>query len=277
MFRGRDCPTHDQTLGRPALVALAAACFVLACASISSGCGQGYKNSPQAAIDEANNFLTIGDCDSAINVLKPVYDSSSVNNDIRMTYSSAYACKGGLFMTSVISSLASASSDIWSALVKSDYSSGSSDGHLTNLNTASDVLRTTASSSPGFNASDRSNDANTFMIFLQAEIIGSVISPLGLANQSTGHKTQSIATAIANGQVTSSDECYVEVAVATIDDCLTYVSAGTALGNVSNEVSTVCGTLAGGCPTNKDYSACSVTDLNDGKLLLEAIDADWSF
>lgn len=242
-----------------------------------NSCGQGYKdlstaNGRQIVLDEANNFLTDGQCQQAIDVLSPLYNSIYVDDDVRLVYASAYACLGGFNFPSLITGLTNASGgDIWSALIKSNYSSvdTTTQSHVYFFQTAATALRNTGGGS--FDASDRPEGANLYMVFLQAEIIAKTImqNGVGKADAVTGKKTVAITGLGSNQQL-----CDLEVAIATISDSLLNVSTNSALDNVSSSVSTACG---GACPTNKDPSVCSAVEQAQGAALMIALDSQWSF
>jgi hypothetical protein len=248
----------------------------LSLAFILTTCAPDYKdlsnpNGRQALIDLANNYLTAGSCEEAINTIQPLVESQYVTLEARMVYASAYACKGGMSFISLLLALKDVSGDdVWSPLVKSNYSTGSSDGKTAALNTATEILRQTATPANSFDASARPDDANMYMIFVQANIIATVIGPLGAANRTTGKRTQAI-TATAS----TSERCFTQVAIAAIADSLQYVSTSTAIDNVRESVTSACG---GSCPTNRDYSVCvgNAGLQTIGQTLLTAISGQWS-
>ncbi|MBI3543023.1 MAG: hypothetical protein HY075_07100 [Deltaproteobacteria bacterium] len=243
-------------------------------------CSSAYKDmattaGQQSIIDQANDFLTAGNCEGAIGVLKPLVDSPYVNYEALMVYSSAYSCRGGINMAALIGNLKDLNgSDVWGVLIKTNYSTGA-DGHLAALDTAWKILCQAANPIDYPNASARNADQNVDMIFIQANIITTVIAPLGNASSSTGKKGKSI-----TGLGTKSDKCHVQVALAELKDSLQYVSASASLKNISDEINTVCASVAGGCPLNESLDGC----LNDGTnvlptaggLIIDAIDTVWN-
>jgi hypothetical protein len=256
---------------RLAFVLLGAMSIVMA---LNPGCSQGYKdistaNGRRAVLDEANNALTIKDCETAITLLKPLYESQWVDFEIRMTYASAYACKGGLNFAALAAKLSGFSSgDIWALLVSSNYSKNSSDGKVAALEQAATIVRTT-SGTGALTASTRPEEANMYMIFLQMSLIATTISvdSMGAANPSTGKKTQNI-----TGTGTSADECRVQVAFSTISDASGASGATGALNTLLSSVNTACG---GACPTNLDPAVCTAVEEAQGAALIIALDAQW--
>jgi hypothetical protein len=251
----------------------------LALAVVAAGawvvrCSQAYKDpttgpGQQLVIDEVNNDLTSGNCAAAINLLTPIINGGQTGTTFMLLYSSAYACLGGLSMPNIIGSLNNTGgTDIWTLLIKSDYSNGQ-DGHLADFDKAMNIIFTAAGTKDG---GARTNDENVYMIFLAAMDIATVISPAGQASPTTGAKGVSIA-----GDNSVSDECHAEVALAEIEDSLKYVQAGSGLSSLSSSINTICNQVAGGCPTNEDYTSCTTDPVlqNQGKAVLVAIDQMW--
>ena len=234
------------------------------------------KNAQLAILQLTENYLSGGNCEAALSVLQPLLQVPYVNYDSRLLEASAYACRGGLNFPKLAASLTQVSgTDIWSALVASNYSSSSTDGHVVALENSVTAIRTTVtpSSPPGpEEASRRSQDANSYMIFVSANIVGSVISPLGAANSVNGKRTQAVNCA---ARCTVADRCHVQVAVSNMADSLAYVATGTAIDKVSTAINTACG---GTCPSNKDYATClgSAAFQLQGQLLIDQIETMWS-
>lgn len=247
--------------------------------ALTLGCTKDFnslnsENGRQAIIDQANDYLTAMMCDSAITILKPLVESPWVTTDIRMLYSSAYACKGGLNFAGLIAALKNMSgSDIWTPLVAADYAPDATTGdvHKQALESAAEILRI-AFDPTSYDAVVRPPDANVYMIFIHMAILSSIISPLGRA-ASSGHKT----TAGWAASSTTVDQCRTTVAVATISDCLGYVSSSAALKKVSNAITGASGICGGACPTTKIKKNCTAADDLVGLAILTTIDGTWSF
>ena len=228
--------------------------IVLSSAFFLLTCGQGYRdisteNGRQAVIDDAQNYLTAGLCEEAISVLQPLYSSQYANEEVKLLYASAYGCKGGMNMAAQIGELTNVSgADIWSPLVKTNYSASNADLHIVNLDLAADIIRQTNFVPGAYEASSRSKDANTFMTFVQLNNITSVISPLGAANKATGKRTQAVCAACS-----VADVCHVQVAVAFMDDALDFMGNGPVVTTLNSALNTAC---AGACPTNKVLAVC---------------------
>lgn len=235
---------------------------------LTHGCG--YKdistdNGRLAVIQQANSFLTSGMCDQALEVLQPLYTSSSVDNEVRMVYSSAYACKAGFDFPEVIGRLRG-SGTIWALLVMAMYSNGS-DNHLTYYQNAAVPLRMTSSVAGSFVAADRPDDANVYMIFMQAGALASVLSVLGNANATTGAKGNAI-----TGTGTNAQKCAVQVAIATIVDSLNVVGTSGALQSLATSLAPLC---SGSICNNKDPAVCDAANILNGTALIAAIDTQW--
>ena len=231
-------------------------------------------NGQLAIIQQANDDLTAGDCGSAISILAPLINSQYVTNAALIVYASAFACKGGVNFPNMIGNLQNTTSgDIWSQLIKANYSTGAGDGRVAALDTAVTELCQASTPAGNLMGSQRTADANTFMVFIELNQIALVISPLGNASATTGQKANSI-----SGLGTVSDMCHVQVAIAQLSDSLEYVSTSAAITNVVSNINAECATLPGGtCPTNHDYTAClnSVAFQAQGQLLINAIDSTW--
>ncbi len=243
-------------------------------------CGQDYKqlsteNGRRYLLDLANDYLTSGHCEQAIDTLTPLYNSIYVDNEIRMTYASAWACAGGFNFASLIASLKNlGSGDIWSAFVAADYSASYADSHVYLLQKAADYIRTTSTNTASYSASLRNSEANIYMVFIQMQIIASTISMsiMGNADRLSGHKTQTI-TGLGNNL----EKCNIEVAFATIKDSLSYVNAGSTITTLSTAINKVCTAAGGNCPTNVNPNVCTAAEQVQGAAIIAAIDADWSF
>jgi hypothetical protein len=263
------------------------ACF----AACSANKDLSTANGQQAIIDQANDYLTAGDCDQAISVLSPLINSQYSSYAALMVYASAYACKGGIAFTSLIGTLTNlGGQDIWGALIKTNYSNGS-DGKEAALDQAAQILYNTASTPGVFQASLRTCDANLYMILVQMNIIATVISPpaMGNANPTTGKKGQPLTNGLGPGpgpgpsatgvNGTANDWCHVEVAFAEISDSANYASSSTVINNITSKINSICSKIPGGlCPTNEDLNAClSNTGYQwQGQLVIAQIDSMWN-
>lgn len=254
--------------------------YILCSVIFLQSCGQDYKhistqNGRQYLLDLANGYLTSGQCQQAIDTLEPLYNSIYVDNEIRLTYASAWACAGGFNFAVLIASLKNlGSGDIWSAFVAANYSASYADSKVYLLGEAVRYVRKASSNSSSYSAAFRTQEANIYMVFLQMQIIATTISiqTLGNADRLTGKKTTTI-----TGLGTNAEKCRIEVAFATIKDSLNYVTAGAAITTLNNAITKVCTAAGANCPTNLDPNICTATEQAHGAAIMAAIDTDWSF
>lgn len=255
--------------------------FVFLSSFIFITCSKDYEkleteNGRQLIIDKANNYLTAGQCDEAIDTMLPLYMSPYKDNKIRILFASANACKGGFgFMSLITSVILNAGSDIWSPLVLANHSKNIYDKKVEYLNRAAEILRTTSSSGQDhmnnyLDAVNRPADANLFMGLLQLSLIGVTISGdgMGAANITTGKKTLSIA-----GKGSDEERCRVALAFATIRNSFEYAGEGPALNEMSAHLDEIC---TAGCPSNLDPSVCTIVEQAVGAQIIDSIDGQWS-
>ncbi|MGE4234205.1 MAG: hypothetical protein AB7F43_12825 [Bacteriovoracia bacterium] len=255
---------------------------VLFCLSLFSfqNCGNSYQdyaneNGRQIVIDRANNYLTAGDCDSAIETLIPLYNSQYVDNSVRMVMASAYGCKGGIHFPNIITALTEISgSDIWSPIISANYSTGESDGKIAALLLATHVIRQTASITGSLDANLRDDDANTYMVFIQLNVLAAILAPLGGANSTTGKKT------ITGFAATSSttEQCRTTNAFSDLVDSINNLNATGKFSKVKDTITNLCTSVfAGSCPTTRRYDDCVAADYVSGQGILNYIDSNqWS-
>ncbi len=257
--------------------------FFLPFAGLQS-CGTEYRdisteNGRNAVIEKAENFLTQGQCNDAIDTLQPLYDSIYRNHKTRMVYASAYACRGGFNFAALIATLRDASgNDIWSLLIASNYSDSRTNGKTTAFIDSAGIIRTTStqgSDTPNYwNALYRPADANTYMIFIQAMLIASILSPpvMGDANSVNGNQRRDILVAT---DPNDTEKCRVQVALATIRNCLTVVSTGTAIDRMTTAIDAVCAVGGVTCATNMNPDGCAASDRLAGETIITAIESIW--
>lgn len=245
---------------------------------LSCACSQDYRslstqNGRQIVLEQANNALTVGNCDAALEVLSPLLQSPHADSKAWMTAASAYACKGGLNFPKILVSLKDLSGqDVWSVLVKSNFSDGT-DGKQEQLLTGVDYILRTSSPSGSNEASARASDANVYMVFLQLNVLATLLGPMGDADSATGRRTQALCVAC-----TAAEQCRVQVAFAFIADSLRYVRTGAAIDEISSAVVDTCYDLfATNCPLNLSYSSCLASAVlqAQGQLMINEINDQW--
>lgn len=261
---------------RPKFLLSLAACLALLSAS---ACSQGYRhistaNGRQVLIDIANNHLTLGQCQPAIDALAPLVASPYVDNRARLVYSSGFACRGGFNFPAIFNTLLENPVDLWASLILGNYSDSHGDGKRDDLRTTAAIIRSTTSVPGSFAAQYRPADANVFMIFIQAQILSLTIAPLGAANPTTGAQTQAFAAAV--DPIDNTDRCLSQVALATIVDSLGEVNAGVSLQGIQDAYNNVCALVPPpGCTGNLDPDNCAAGDLTAGDGILTALESEW--
>lgn len=160
-------------------------------------------NSRRAVIEEVNRLLTQSNCDEAIRLITPLYDSKYSDNEIRMTWASAHACRAGLeyiefllFLQNNTLCTIGNCNGLWTGLTKHFYQ-----GDLSSAQTRSDLTQAMyatwfsieglqATLSPGVVVPDhlqvnpgtnnvgsvltahRTDDANLYLLFVSMAEIG---------------------------------------------------------------------------------------------------------
>ena len=182
-------------------------------------CGNGpYQldnDTDRAALKfEIKQALTTKDCAKAISLVTPLYQSKYSDNEARMYYASAHACNMGIQLYTLIDNLSSANMSNQSEVIKSLvrlFPSTSSDSRLASSWYAMDALQTilnpgavTGSSDqikPGTDnvgsdlATDRTLDANTYLVFVGMGVVGIGLNRFGYAANQTA-----VSLAYAQGQ-----------------------------------------------------------------------------
>lgn len=262
------------------LKSISSVLFVLSMGVWIVCCAPDYKNissanGRRAILEEADNFLSVGNCESAIEILTPLIQSSHADYEAYISWASAHACKGGINFPTLLAGLKDiGTGGIWGTIVKANFSIGPQDGKVEALLDTNDILLRTAQPLGSTAASQRTSEANMMMVFTHLNLIGTIIGPLGQADRSTGLKSTSI-----SGRGEASDECAVQIAFFYIKDSLAYVGGGSAIESVSSKIDEACAALPGGiCPSNGIYESClnSAALQAAGQLLINVIDGQWN-
>ena len=156
------------------------------------------------AID-IRNALTVGDCTSAIELSTKLYDSAYSDNDVRMLYASSHACNIGIKLYDLLVNFTSLSfsnsDDVFRAFVKLFPSRSALDTKLQSSWLAIDALQSIlksgvvvgpadATSLGGNNPGsllyrDRTDDANTYLLFLAMASVGTALNRYGYTSAQT--------------------------------------------------------------------------------------------
>ena len=238
------------------------------------GCGSydaiDQETGRQGILDQAALFLNSGMCDQAIDVLRPLYQSQYVDNQVRMTLASAYACKAEFSFPTVIDAMKTPGTDVYSTLSKALYATSLATAYI-NYPLAIQYVVETSSQSPALAAGYRPSDANLYMVLLQMGHLVTVMNDLGVTNRSTGKKTRTMASQTRGIE----QQCKAQVALSVVSDCLT------ALGTTADVFSTFRDSVSAICTattcSNLSYETClgSATLQGYGDGILLAIDALW--
>ncbi|NUM89071.1 MAG: hypothetical protein HUU37_07705 [Bdellovibrionales bacterium] len=169
----------------------------------------------RARIDEANFFLSNGECSRAHEAIDPLYGSAQHRTEeVVLIKASAYACAGGYKMLTIAGNLAGAS-NVYKAFAKS-MPNALGDGKISALYQALDVL---TNSNTVLDAVNRGKDRNDYMIFLQLGVIGAILHAYG---SPSADGTQGANLAYANPRVgtdmSNVDACSLTVAMGVIVD-----------------------------------------------------------
>jgi hypothetical protein len=235
------------------------------------------KRGQQSRIDQANFYLSRGECQAALDAIDELYNSAHVTDEIRIIEASAYACKGGFNLLTFMSNIAS-SSNTFGGMVKS-LSSTTGDGTRTNFYSSMDVM---TGSGARLSASQRTSKENTFMVFLQMGVISSILRNYGAPDPAGGQTAALVYDAGANpaGEMSNVDACALTGAIAIMVDSFSGSSLNdastSAVLNSMNDVCVAAG-LASCAVLNKDRALCDGTNANsiaaDG--VVDGVDAAW--
>jgi len=249
---------------------------------IISGCGNRFDLSTergrQARIDEANFHLSKGNCGAALEAIEPVYISPDVDDEVRIVRASAKACAGTFNLLTFITNIAGASNYL-SALAKS-LSNSTGDGARSAFYEAVDSLTRNGSL---MNASARSVSVNTYMVFLQMGVVGSILRNYGDPSVDGAQGTDLVYDGNGGsppGQMANEDACALAASLAMITDSYTYSSLKdgdtAAFANTINSLCTSAG-LTSCNDLNKSRSACdgSNADSQQAEAVVNGVNAAW--
>ncbi len=185
----------------------------IALALVVTACGKSTPSGDQAILDQVNLLLDTGQCAAALEILQPVYNSSTTDNDIRMAMASVYGCFSGVNVFGLVTDISNANitasaSAFWEFLAKEYPSQDPSvnpadkkvesagfgmDATMASLNAGqvllpADLFNTTTYNPGSLLTSDRTSDANFYLFFLAMSSIGASENRAG-ANASGTPKT----------------------------------------------------------------------------------------
>ncbi|MCM0606439.1 MAG: hypothetical protein KA715_10145 [Xanthomonadaceae bacterium] len=170
-----------------------AALFYVMCALVFTGCSATQSlTGKEAAIFNANQAMSKGDCNTAISLIDPYYNSSQSDNTVRRVRATAYACAANMGFFRTIDALSTnniVESALWRTLTQTFPSSILTDRRMEAGWIATETLMTwlkpnriipaeyavpTGAFNPGsIYPADRDDNANTLMVFVAMSLIGS--------------------------------------------------------------------------------------------------------
>lgn len=245
-------------------------------------CGNRYDLSNErgrrARIDDANFYLSRQQCDSALDAIGPVYSSPYVDDEVRIIMASAYACKGGFNALTVVSNLSGAS-NYFSVLAKS-MDNVTNDAKRNAMYAAMDVL---TQSGTKLNASTRSTSVNTYMVFIQMGVIGTILRNYGSPSSTGAQGANLVYDAVAGtlaGEMSDVDACALAGAFSIFTDSFSSSSfSDTDTAALYSSLNTVCTTagLASCSVINKDRTLCDGTNQKtiDAVAVVGAVNSGW--
>lgn len=215
-------------------------------------CGNRYDlatdRGRRARIDDANFHLSKSECSSALAAIMPLYQSNYVDDEVRLVTASAYACQGTFNFLTLVGSIAGTSNP-FQALAKS-LANRPNDGGRAALYQAHDVLTQNGTL---LNASARSRDINSYMVFIQFGIIGVVIRNYGSPALDGAQGANLVYSTSSNpaGEMSNEDACALSASLGNIVDSFANSSL------VDGDVQSVTTQLENLCVTHTGQS-CSV-------------------
>ena len=194
----------------------------------------------QQILDAVDSALTVQDCATAIDTIKPLYNSAATDNDVRMKMASAYACDAHINFFKLMGDLASnanamaTGSGLWTSMAKLFPSTAGSDyvveGGLLGMDAVFSALNTGAVVLPNdqvnagtFNVGsifteDRISDANIYLTFLAMASMGGLENRYGSPDPSTFIKTTPFPWSSPLQMTATSDGCAIASSMFNIID-----------------------------------------------------------
>lgn len=244
-------------------VSLGSRLFCLAILSVLflNSCGNRYdletERGRQARIDDANYHLSKGECGAAHEAINPLYNSSHVDDEVRIVKASAHACDGGFNLLTLAGNLDGAS-NYFQVLAKS-MNNTAGDSKRASMYSAVDVLTQAGTK---LDASQRSTKVNTYMVFIQLGVAGAILRNYGNPTSSGAQGANldyTVDGGTGAGEMSMEDACGLTAAFAIMSDSFSHSSLtdddSTAV-NASLNSSCVAAGLASCSAGNKDRSAC---------------------
>lgn len=230
-------------------------------------CGDRYDLSTahgqKSRIDDANMFLSKGQCAEADAAISPLYTSIYVTDQVRIIKASAQACFAGYSMLRFAGGIIG-SSNFFQSMAKS-LDNVANDSARQWMYNAVDVLTESGNT---LAASQRTTAENSYMVFLQLGVISAIIRNYGSPNASTGAQGADLiytAGASPAGAMSNVDACALTAAFSFLTDSFANADLtdtdSAALVSSMNSVCTSAG-LSSCSVLNRDRTKCDGSNQN---------------
>ena len=234
--------------------------FIFAGMVALSGCGNRFdlnsEHGRQAAIDEANLYLSTGNCQSALEAINPLYLSNHVNDEIRIIRASADACFSGFQMIPLLVNIGD-KPNYFEAITKTMNNVAAGDGKIAALYRATDIV---TSNGVALSAAQRSRTLNDFMVFLQIAVMGAIQDQYG-SGSSEGVQGATFNYLVAGaGTLSDVDGCAYGAAIGFVADSFSNSNLGSnAEANTAlTQLNALCVAAGTTCAViNKDRTLCN--------------------
>lgn len=248
-----------------------AACLLLALVSSCSGPPRDGSTalSKKLIFDEVDKALTIGDCNTAVDKIQPLYNSANTDNSVRLKAASAYGCDARINFFKLVGDIAARSTDImannssgfWQVMTEFFPSEAGKDYVVEGAYFGTDALQ--AALAPGavilpmyqvnptsYNpgsvfTTDRVSDANIYLVFMSMAAIGGVQNRYGVPNPATFKKTIDLTWTKADAAGIENDGCAYAASILNFVDSVEALS-GVVGGDTSATLTTIAGTFKTG-------------------------------
>jgi len=217
---------------------------------------------------DVRGALSSGNCVSALELSKRLFESEYSNNEVRMLYASAYGCSAGIALYDLIDKVGSTdfSANLFKALVQLFPSDGATDTKMQSLGFMQDVLQTALVPGTILNSydsnvmndyntgsvlyRDRIDDANVLLLFSSMANVGVSLNRYGnpAVDYSQGKDLLlTWATAAAVNADGTHDSCAIASAITNWSDAVEKVKilASGPLGTSLNAISMYLNLLVG--------------------------------
>lgn len=234
--------------------------LLLAAALVLPACGDRFnidtEHGRQAVIDEANLYLSNGNCQLALNAIEPLYNSAHVTDEVRVIRASADACFAGFATISLLKNITD-KTNFYEALAKTMNDVTFGGGKLPALYRATDII---TSNGAKLAAIQRSRELNDFMVFLQLAVMGAIQDLYG-GGTAEGVQSQTFNYLAAGaGTLSNTDGCAYAGAVGFISDSFnnSNLSSNTQATTAIARLNSLCAAagISSCASLNKNRTAC---------------------